>query len=236
MLTLNTFGPAFALPDASSFCMKAMWLLQMSGVEWQNNPGSDSRKAPMQKLPVLVDGDKIIADSDAIREYLQLKTGLDFDQSLTKPEKVTARALCRMAEEHLYFCLVFDRWKVDANWAHVKQRFFSDLPLPLRKIVPAMVRRSVLGNLSGQGLGRCSYAQMLVRAESDLSAIESLIEENGPFLFGQTPVSADVSVGSVLVSLAVSPEETGLSARVTGSDVLMNYIGVIAQEFYPTTA
>ena len=233
MLTLNTFGPTFGIPDASPFCIKAMCLLNMSGAQWQENPNSDSRKAPMQKLPVLIDGDQTVADSDSIRLYLQEKTGVDFDRPLSPSNKVVARALSRMVEEHLYFCLVFVRWKVDANWQAIKQRFFSELPQPARMLVPTLVRRSVMSSLSGQGIGRFSYSQMLERAEIDLSSIESFIGE-GPFLFGSTAVSADASVGSVLMSIAANPAETGLRDRVRGSEILMNYIDTVANELCPS--
>jgi len=70
MMQLQTFGPAFGQPDASPFCVKAMCLLHMGSVNWQPVPGTDARKAPYQKLPVLVDGNEVIADSDNIRQYL----------------------------------------------------------------------------------------------------------------------------------------------------------------------
>jgi len=138
-----------------------------------------------------------------------------------------------MAEEHLYFCLLFDRWKVDANWQHIKQQFFSELPKPVRAIVPPMVRRSVSRSLSGQGMGRFSYSQMTDRAEIDLSSIESLIGD-GPFLFGETAVSADASVGSVVAQIAARPIETGLRTRVRDSEVLMNYIAAVSDGIYPS--
>ena len=233
MITLNTFGPAFGLPDASPFCLKAMCLLKMSGVDWQVNPGVDSRKAPMQKLPVLIDNDLIIADSDAIRTHLEQTYGTDFDQGLDAAAQPFARALIRMAEEHLYFCLVYDRWKVDANWAQIKTVFFGNLPAPVRAVVPGIARRSVLGFLNGQGMGRFSYQQMMTRAEHDLVAFELAIGE-GPFLFGQTAVAADASVGSLLAEIAASPCETDLRERVRRSKVLTNYITAVTAEIFPT--
>ena len=75
MLILHTFGPAFGLPDPSPFCMKAMALLKMSGLEHQCVSG-DPRKAPKGKLPCLVDGDATIADSTFIRWHLEEKYAL----------------------------------------------------------------------------------------------------------------------------------------------------------------
>ena len=103
--------------------------------------------------------------------------------------------------------------------------------MPLRLIVPAMVRRSVLASLSGQGMGRFSYSQMLERADCDLIALESLLADDRPFLFGETATSADASVVGVLASIAASPAETELRLRVTGSSLLMNYISRVADRF-----
>jgi len=237
MLVLNTFGPAFGEPDGSSFCTKAMCFLTMSGVEWKANPGADSRKAPFGKLPVLVDGDQTIADSDSIRFHLEAKHGADFDAPLNAQQRAQSRACIRMAEEHLYHCLRYDRWKIDANWAHVRRRFFSYLPPLVRQIVPAMIRRHVLANLDGQGLGKLSYEAMLARATLDLESIEVLLgntPDEHPFLFGNTPVAADASVATVVAALAASPTQTGLSDLVLGKPRLMRYIADARAAIYPT--
>lgn len=154
MMILDTFGPAFGLPDASPFCIKTMCLLTLSGVPWQCRGGVDSRKAPYGKLPVLHDGELSMPDSDSIRYYLESVSGTDFDVSLNKGERHLAQALIRMVEEHLNFCLVYDRWVVEENWRALRVNFFADMPAVIRLIVPALVRRQVLRNLSGQGIGR----------------------------------------------------------------------------------
>ncbi|MGI9409563.1 MAG: glutathione S-transferase N-terminal domain-containing protein, partial [Hyphomicrobiaceae bacterium] len=86
MLILHTFGPAFGLPDPSPFCMKAMALLRLSGLEHRCAPG-DPRKAPKGKLPYLVDGDDIIPDTTFIRWHLEQKHGVTFDAHLTEEQK-----------------------------------------------------------------------------------------------------------------------------------------------------
>jgi len=226
MKVLNSFGPAFGLPDASPFCLKAMCLLNLSGTDWENNPGSDIRKAPMQKLPVLIDGDKIVADSDAIRAHLEESAEIDFDSPLDTKQRAISRSIIRMVEEHLYFCVVYDRWKLDSSWEQLKDNIFSDLPKPLKYFIPRIVRRSVLSNLHGQGIGRFSYDDMLIRAAADLQSLESMLDE-GPFLFGQEPTAADASVGSMLISISVFPENTLLKQRIHSSEILMKYIGAI---------
>lgn len=222
-LQLKTFGPAFGEVDASPFCAKAICLLNMAGVEWSLVPGSDSRKTPVGKLPVLLDGSTVIHDSDNIRYHLENHYAADFDAGLSDIQKAQSRAYIRMAEEHLYFCLMYDRWVDDASWAHVRDRFFATLPPVIRTVISKLVRRDVLAALKGQGMGRLSYDEMYSRAHLDICAIESVLAQ-GQFLFGDVPTAADVSVGCILASISAIPERTKLSTRVLDSERLMQYL------------
>lgn len=234
-LQLQTFGPAFNEPDASPFCVKAMCLLTMANVEWTLLPGSDSRKAPLGKLPVLLDGNTVVHDSDNIRYHLEKHYAADFDAGLSAIQKAQSRAIIRMTEEHLYFCQVYDRWVDDASWVHVRDRFFSSLPPVVRSVVPKLVRRDVLSALKGQGIGRLSYDDMVDRANLDISAIEALLN-NGRFLFGEQPTAADASVGSTLASMGANREHTRLSTRVLESQRLSQYIADVRATIFPPDA
>lgn len=77
---------------------------------------------------------------------------------------------------------------------------FSDLPAPLRAVIPVIVRRLLLGGLRGQGMGRFIYTEMLSWADKDLSAFEAVVGD-GPFLFGESIVAADTSVARSLLRL-----------------------------------
>lgn len=234
MMQLQTFGPGFGEPDASPFCLKAMCFLHMSDVDWQTVPNSDSRKAPYQKLPVLVSGGDTIADSDNIRQYLEKSTGTDFDANLNDQQRAQSRAMIRMVEDHLYFCLVYDRWMTDESWMQLKNHFFSDMPLPLRLLIPDMVRRNVVRNLKAQGMGRLEYSRMLERASKDITAIKNILDEKD-FLFGNSPGAADVSVVAVLTSIAANPIKTGLQQLVATDSQLSEYIARGKRAFFPDT-
>lgn len=232
MMQLQTFGPAFGQPDASPFCVKAMCFLRISGVEWQPEPNPDTRKAPYQKLPVLIDGSQTIADSDNIRQHLENTTGTDFNAGLNDAQRAHSRALIRMVEEHLYFGLLYDRWMVEESWLQVKSHFFSDMPAPMRWLIPGVVRRSVVGSLKGQGMGRLEYPRMLERVQKDIAAIKDTIAEQA-FLFGDKPTAADVSVASVLASIAATPVDTELKQCVATDSQLQAYIERGRLAFFP---
>jgi len=232
MLQLKSFGPAFGQPDASPFVVKAMCLLTMAKAEWENNPGSDSRKAPHQKLPALQHGTQMISDSEAIRYFLEEQNSIDFDEPLDAQQRAHSRALIRMVEEHCYFAGLRDRWTNDNTWAYMKPLFFEQAPSLLRPIIASFVRKAVVGQAMAQGIGRFEYDTMVKRISYDLDAIEQTLGTQ-TFLFGEKPTAADASVGAVLSALAPNISETKLKQAVTSRPNLVRYLKNIEETIYP---
>lgn len=231
MLTLQTFPPSFDLPSGSPFCIKAMCLLELSGQEWKPK-GADSRKAPNAKLPVLIDGDKVIPDSDAIRAHLEDNYNADFDKGLSAEQRATSRAVIRMVEEHLYFAVVSNRWLNDENWAKLAPVFFAKVPAPMRGMVAKMVRKGVGKQVYAQGMGRHSVADQCALAAKDIEAIKTLLGDK-PFMFGKKPTAADASVIAMIDSLSKTPVSTPISQLVTDDEILMAYIERGREAMYP---
>jgi len=232
MYELLTYRAAFGQPSGSPFCVKAMCLLNMSGVAWRRVDTGTPRRMPYGKMPVLRDGARLIADSERIRIFLEQEAGARFDAGLGATELAWSRALIRLAEEHLYFLLLHDRWAVDAVWEKLRHVYFAAIPAPVRRPVTGLIRRDVVSALRAQGIGRLAPADRMARAEADLSAVETLVAD-WPFLFGETPTAADASVGPMLAAAAASPAETPLSRRVTGSTALNGYVERVSAALYP---
>lgn len=222
MITLLTFAPSFGEPAASPFCTKAIWLLQMSGQPWQRQDLADPRKMPHAKLPVIRHADRLIPDSDNIRTYLE-KQGADFDAGLSDMEKATSRAFIRMAEEHMYFHIVMDRWGDDTVWPRIRDTYFNTIPKLLRGIITGQLRRGLLKGMNAQGLGRLSPAERLQRIEPDLCAITTRLWHS-PFLFGDHPTAADASVAAMLGNMRATPGRTLLKTRIAEDEILCRYI------------
>ncbi len=231
MLKLITFPPAFGAPSASPFGVKALCLLKLAGAEFEVVAG-DPRKAPKGKLPMLVDGLTTIPDSEAIRAYLEQKYNVDFDAGLSPEQRATSRAVIRMCDEHLYFLGGCDRWLNDANWAVVREEFFGAIPALMRGFITKKIRQKVRDNMHGQGVGRHTEEERLVRADQDIKAILALLGDK-PFLFGDAPTAADASAAPVLAAMAGSPTETMLSTRINADAPLMAYLGRVREALYP---
>ena len=222
MLTLLTYGPAFGTPAASPFCIKAMWLLNMSGLPWQPENVTDPRSMPKQKLPVLREGALLTPDSDNIRALLESK-GADFDAGLSDMQKANARAFIRMAEEHLYFHAVLDRWDNDETWPAIRDAYFASIPRLIRGVITNKLRKSAQQGLRFQGLGRFTPQERILRVEPDLQAITTRLWQS-PFLFGERPSAADASVAAMLMTIRATPGKTLLKRRIAEDEVLCRYI------------
>jgi glutathione S-transferase len=221
MITLITYPAGFGQPAFSPFCVKAMALLNMAGVMWQREDTNDPRKMTYRKLPAIRDSGTVIADSDNIRAHLEAQ-GTDFDAGLTDTQKAHSRALIRMAEEHLYFHLVLDRWGNDTVWPILQDAYFHEIPKVLRGFITGRLRASLMKGMQAQGLGRFNEAERLERAEPDLRAIATLVGDN--FLFGDRPSAADASVAAVLAGIIATPVPTPLHQRVADDPVLAKYV------------
>ncbi|MEO1101781.1 MAG: glutathione S-transferase family protein [Pseudomonadota bacterium] len=235
MNTLVIYPAVFGEPSASPFCVKALCMLKAAGIDYEVEETADPRKAPKSKLPVLQTDEEIIADSDQIRSYLERKTGVDFDEGLSNTDRATSRAVIRMVEEHIYFAIVCDRWGNDENWAHVKQAFFSEIPFPVRGLITGQVRKQALASLNGQGMGRHSDAERFERVQKDIVAIRSLVGDT-PFLFGEEPTAADMSVVAMLSAVVATPVETDTSRFVRNDNALSDYMKRGRERLYPETA
>jgi len=232
MHTLTVYPPGFSEPSGSPFCVKAMCLFQLSGLDWTPDFQNDPRKAPKAKFPVLHDAQNTIPDSDAIRDHLEACYDQDFDGGLSREQRATSRAIIRMVEENLYFCLVFDRWVNEANWSNIRKILFGHIPFPLFIFVTHQVRKQALAALKGQGMGRQSRGEVVARAGKDIAAVKVLLGDQA-FLFGDRPTAADASVVPMLRAITASPTPTELQALVTTDEDLMAYLDRGQAAMYP---
>lgn len=222
MITLITYPPSFGETAASPFCVKAIWLLNMSGQAWNREDTADPRKMPKQKLPAIRVNGQIIPDSDNIRTYLEAQ-GADFDAGLSDMEKATSRAFIRMAEEHLYFHIVMDRWGNDDVWPTIREEYFKMIPKLLRGLVTNKLRKTLMQGMNAQGLGRLSVEERMERIEPDLLAVTTRLW-HGPYLFGDRPTAADASVAAMLCNMRATPGKSPLKMRIAEDEILCRYI------------
>lgn len=231
MITLITYPAGFGQFSFSPFCVKAMWLLQAAGVAWEREDSHDPRRFPNAKLPAIRDGAQVIGDSHAIQAHLEAK-GANFWGESDPATRAIGHSLIRMAEEHIYFHLVLDRWGNEKIWPIIREEYFTAIPALLRKPITGSIRKATLKGMSVQGLGRFTEDERLDRIEPDLQAISCILGD-GPFLLGDAPRLPDFSVAAMLGAIMACPHSTKLSRRVATDQKLAEYATSVAERMAP---
>ena len=122
MIFLHQYPAIWGLPSLSPFCIKVEVFLRQANLPYKIVIEKNPARGPKGKMPFITHGDRVIADSSFILDYLIRTFGLE-QFSLPVAEGV---AFQRMIEEFLYFSLLYSRWIDPRGWA-VVQRDFSPL-------------------------------------------------------------------------------------------------------------
>lgn len=231
MIELHQFPRNFGLPNLSPFCMKVEGLLRLAGLEYQTVSCPDPRKAPLGKLPVIVDEGVQIPDSCLIRDHLRDEHGFDLDEHLSDSDKAIAHAFEVMLEERLYWALVYNRW-LDENWPKVKKEAFGHLLPVVRDLVPKMVQGKLKRDIEGQGLGLHEPESIYEFARRDLQACADFLGSK-PYLMGETISNVDVTLVAFLCGLKVPVLRGKLSELLDDFENLDAYGERLGKEIFP---
>jgi glutathione S-transferase len=231
---IKLFQPPASLGAAnpSPFCIKLEVLLKMSELPFEIKIEGDPRKGPTGKIPFIKDNNKALGDSGLIQQYLEREYNIDFNAGLTDRQKADGLAYTRLAEEHLYWALVYSRWLEDENWEKLKPLFFGNLPFPLKLIVPNIARKGLRKALHGHGIGRHDRDELYALAADDLAAIAVFLDGND-FAFGDQPKAVDAAIYGQLSSIIDAPFDTPLKRAALSHDILSAYCTRMRARFFP---
>lgn len=232
LITLYAFGPAFGLPDPSPFVLKAEMLLKLSGLPYRKQRGS-MRTAPRGKLPYIDDDGTLVPDSTLIRLHLAERHGITLDEGLSAADQALAWSVECLCSDHLYWCIVHERWMDDAIFARGPGVFFRRLPFLLRGIATRMIRRKVRGSLHSQGLGRFSSAERQRLLQLDIASLSTLLADK-PYILGRAPSWLDATVFAFLASaLLANMGDTPSRQLASQHPNLQAYVDRLRQQFFP---
>ena len=231
VIKLFQFPPAFGLPNASPFCMKLETYLRMTELPFEVVRGAHMRTAPKGKLPYIEDGDKRIADSSLIIEYLKQTYGDALDAGLTLEQRAMALAMQRLMEESLYWVMAYSRWIEPAGIALMKQEVFAKMPLPVRVLAPVIGRRVLGKELHGHGIGRHAREEIYEIGKRDITALADFLGAK-PFMMGNDPHSLDACAYAFVANLVWTPFEGPLKQHARGYTQFTTYCQRMRQRYY----
>lgn len=230
-ITLHQPLPAFGVPNPSPFCLKLETWLRMAGVPFRTKLCFDPRKGPTGKIPFVTLDGETIGDTEVIIAALRERRGVDLDRGMSDGERAVARAFTRLAEEHLYWVVIYSRWIDDAVFPAFSRELFAKLPAIARAIAPPLIRRKVRKSLHAQGLGRHAPATIYAKGEEDLAAIAGQLGDK-PFLMGAAPRTVDASAFAMVASIADANLDTPLKAIAGRYPNLRAYTARVRERYY----
>jgi glutathione S-transferase len=232
MITLYAFHPGFGMPSGSPFVVKTMIHLVMAKQPYEIEILGDLSTAPKGKLPYIRDNDDIIADSELIRKHLETRYGVDFEPDLSAADKADAVAYTRLAEDHLYWCAMYDHWRIDANWAVIKPLVFDGLPPEQLDAIAEPVREQVIRDLHGQGLGRHSAEENLSFAKCNLEALATRLGDR-PYWFGERVTAVDAAIAPQIQIIANDPASGPVNEALFAHPNLVAYARRVLEATLP---
>ena len=233
---LFAFCSGWGLPFNTSapFPLKLETWLRMADIPYEFVVADDPNKGPKGKSPWIKCGDLFMGDSSLIIEYLEKRFGIDLDAHLDAKQRALAISIQRMLEEHFHQC--FEHQLFFGKGAEQRlQEFAATMPIPLRWLVPTVLKRTFTTQLHARGMGRHSEEVIIAQGKSDLDALSELLGDQSYFL-GDRPSSIDACVfGFLGVSLYVAGDNP-LYQYGASLQNLMRYCERMRLRYFPETA
>ncbi len=212
--------PQFGLLNSSPFCMKLEGFLKYHNIPYEiKHARPDS--GPYGKIPFVQFKGEVVGDSSLIIQKLSEEFALS--ESLTAAQRASSHAFKIMAEEHLYWVLVYSRWIETAPWREVKEVFFKPVPKLMRNFIANKVQKEVLKALKAQGIGRLPKDEIYARARLDLTAMSEWFAENN-FIAGDEFSDYDFSIWAILSGIISATLQTPLATIAKEFPNLLNYL------------
>lgn len=234
-IKLFAFGTGWGIPFSTSapFPLKLETWLRMAGVPYEFVIANDPNKGPKGKSPWIEIGDVCMGDSTLIIEYLEKRFEIDLDAHLNEQQRALALSVQRMLEEHYHQC--FEHQLFFGRGAEERlQEFAATMPIPLRWLVPTVLKRTFKTQLHARGMGRHSEEVIIAQGKADLDALSVLLGDQTYFL-GDKPSSIDACVfGFLGVSLYVAGDNP-LYQYGASLENLMRYCERMRTQYFPET-
>lgn len=232
MVNLYSFGEGLGVIDSSPFVVKVDAFLRMAHIEFTHVPSLNNLKqAPKGKLPFIVIGDQTIADSQQIIDYFQSDEKTNLDKHLSEQQRAQCYLLSKSLEENLYNILMYSRWCRDDTWPIIRDTFFSTLPMPIRQILPAMLRRKTKKGLYDQGIARHSDQELQIMMRKNMQALSNLLTDS-QYFFGDRPCSFDASAFGFLTAFISVNIDNPFNTIAREYRNLVDFCHTIEQKYY----
>lgn len=235
MITLYTTPPIWGLPSMSPACAKLETWLRMAKLPYKTDTSSNMALAPKGKIPFIEYQGKLVGDSTLIIEMLKEKEGIDLDESLTSTERAISLAFRRMIKENIYWGGVQIRYNLEENWQNYSQlitnMFLTSVPAEQSELILKDLRKSILTQMYGQGIGRHSSEEITQIISADFQALSDFLADK-PFFMGDKPTTLDATAYGYIGNFIKPPFPSPIVDYVLKLENLCQHCECMTQQFF----
>lgn len=234
-LRLFAYDTGWGVPfeSAAPFPMKLATWLRMADIPYAFVVENRADKGPKGKAPWIEQGDLRMGDSSLIIAHLSEAHGVDLDADLTDAQRAVGTAVQRMLEEHYHQCFEHQLFFGDGADRRIAA-FAESVPLLIRGVFPALLRRAFRTQLHARGMGRHPESVIIEQGCADLDALAELIGD-GPFLFGDRPTTFDACAFGFLSVTVYVDGANPLFRHAADAPRLTAYCERIRARWFPET-
>lgn len=234
-IRLFAFGTGWGVPFETSapFPLKLATWLRMADVPFEIVEANDPSKGPKGKSPWIEWDGVRMGDSTLIIEHVAERLGIDLDGHLDARQRALATAIQRMLEEHYHQCFEHQLFFGPGGQERM-DAFAALLPIPLRWLVPTVMKRAFAKQLHARGMGRHSQEVIVAQGKQDLDALSELLGDQ-PYVLGDEPSSVDACVFGFLGVTVYVEGDNPLFGYAASLDNLMAYCERMRARYFPET-
>lgn len=225
MIELHQYPAIWGLSSLSPFCIKVEIFLKRNNIPYRIVVEKNPSRGPKGKMPFIrdckIDGEKVVADSTFIINYLTETYGLRLPE-VDPVLNAQGLAFQRMIEEHLYFVLLYSRWIDPIGWKVLRKEFTPLFPPVIGTLVLWLIRRQLIKQAHAQGLGRHSQHEVYEIGRRDLQAISAFLGDK-PFLLGDQWTAVDATLYAFVITILKQPIESELKTALMDCPNLVAY-------------
>lgn len=198
MITLYTAPSRWGLASVSPACMELETWLQIAELPYQTAlaTAQDLAQAPYGKIPFIEEAGQKWGDTALIIERFRQTQGVDLEAGLSQADRAIALAFRRLIKEHLYWGGIAIRYRDEENWQDYQNLVLTLVPSHWSKAQSVAFaekfRQSILQQMTQQGLGRLSDADLYQLIAADLQALSDFLADK-PFFMGDRPTTLDAT-------------------------------------------
>jgi glutathione S-transferase len=179
----------------------------------------------------------VLADSDAIIEWVNKRYNIEADTHLTPELKAVEYAFERTFDSHWYFVAIHPRWTTPEGLAAMRENFVKpNVPGIAVDFVLNAIAKEMQKSLYHQGIGRHSKEVVYAMNKTIVDQVEAYLGDKKYFLSNETPSKIDAVLLPLALNVVYFDYSKDLKEAIGERPRLKAYADRLVKQYFPERA